>query len=205
MSKASTFQATNQLGSNDQLDVWESLVRTSCNLSIHHLPSFAACLSHGFFGLSENSNSSKEANTYFQSAQALKINPSEFIRISSLELEKTLMQEVKLLRVSLLPDSEKISKLQKNDMEMSLVSYEEMEMKLNISRASRTLELAYAEQLAALNMRLASLCNCESMSVSQNPFRPDIFLKAMNTALYEFNPEGVERSLTLPLISEVLV
>jgi hypothetical protein len=204
MSKASTFQATNQLGSNDQLEVWESLVRTACNISTHQMPSFAACMSHGFFGLSENANTSKDANSYFQSAQALKINPSEFIRISTLEIEQALMQEVKLLRASLRPESEKVSKLHKSDMEMSLVSYEEMDLKLNISNASRTLELAYAEQIAALNMRLASLSQCDSLSVSQNPFRPDIFIKAMNTALYEFNPEGVDRSLTLPLISELL-
>lgn len=187
-----------------QSDAWDNLVQTSCHLSAPQLPAFAACLSHSFYGLSESANDAKQANCYFHSAQLLKSSAANFIHIASQEIEKILSQEVKILLTQMQINPASASKLHQKDGEMSLVSYEEMELKLSFSRASRTLELAYAEPLAALNMRFASMLEQENLSIAQNPFRPDVFLKALNTAWCKFNSEESAKAIALPLLSEYL-
>ncbi len=186
----------------EKLDTWQALVQHAYQLVTPHIDAFAARLSHALFVKSEESNDAKEANLYFHGAQLLKNSTYTYYYLCSGTLEKILKSESAALRSN--GSNEKKAPVSLSDEGMSLVSYEEMDLKLSISRASRTLELTHAESLAALNMRLASLLGVETLNLSQNPFRPEIFLKAFNTAWCEFNPEKSAHDFVLPLLSDLL-
>lgn len=184
-----------------KLETWQTLVRHTEQLCHPQIDAFSGRLSHAMFVKSEQSNDAKEANLYFHGAQLLKNSTYTYYYLCTTILEKTLQSELHALGNA--RASEKPSALG-DDVAMSLVSYEEMELKLSFSRASRALELAHAEPLAALNMRLASLLGEEVLNLSENPFRPDVFLRAFHLAWIEFNPEKASHGLVLPLLSELI-
>ncbi len=182
----------------DKLDTWQALVQQACQLCTPEIDAFSARLSHDLFSQSENASDPKLANLCFHGAQLLKSSAYTFYYLSSSGLEKAFKAEVDILRSVAKPQ------IVQQDEGMSLVSFEEMELKLSLSRASRSLELTYAEPLAALNMRLASLLAQESIAASQNPFRPEVFLRAFNAAWIDFNTETSAHALMLPMLSEFI-
>ncbi len=186
----------------EKLETWPALVQQACQLCAPQIEPFAGCLSHALFGQSEDATDSKLANTCFHGAQLLKNSTYTYYYLCTAALEKILKLEVKEFTQS--SQSARAVKNDQGEVEMSLVSYEEMELKLSYNRASRSLELAHAEPLAALNMRFASMLGLESVSVAQNPFRPEVFLRALNTAWCEFNPDVNSHTLALPLLSELV-
>ncbi|MBR7800889.1 DUF1631 family protein [Undibacterium fentianense] len=183
----------------DKLDTWQALIQHAYQLLTPQIDAFSARLSHALFVKSEETSDSKLATLYFHGAQLLKNSTYTYYYLCSGNIEKILRSETQVLR-----NPEKKSPAAVADVAMSLVSYEEMDLKLSISRASRSLELSHAESLAALNMRLASLLGVETLNLAQNPFRPEVFLRAANTAWCEFNPEKAAHEFVLPLLSDLL-
>ncbi|WMW79935.1 DUF1631 family protein [Undibacterium cyanobacteriorum] len=186
----------------EKLDTWQALVQQACQLSSPQIEPFAGRLSHALFEQSEDASDSKLANVCFHGAQLLKNSTYTYYYLCTASLEKILKAEVKELTQA--DASVRKTKTEQGDIEMSLVSYEEMELKLSYSRASRALELNHAEPLAALNMRLASMLGVESLSVAQNPFRPEVFLRALNSAWCDFNPDAASHGLLLPVLGELV-
>ncbi|MBC3881391.1 DUF1631 family protein [Undibacterium sp. LX40W] len=186
----------------EKLETWQALIQQACQLCAPQIEPFAGRLSHALFGQSEDASDSKLANTCFHGAQLLKNSTYTYYYLCTAALEKILKSEVKEFTHS--DPSTRAVKSTEGEVEMSLVSYEEMELKLSYSRASRSLELAHAEPLAALNMRFASMLGLESVGVAQNPFRPEVFLRALNSAWCEFNPDTNSHALVLPLLSELV-
>lgn len=184
-----------------KLETWQTLVKHSLELSRPQIDAFSARLSHALFAKSEQANDAKEANWCFHGAQLLKNSTYTYYYLSSHALEKALMDELHTLGSSNASEKKPVASL---EIEMSLVSYEEMDLKLSFGRASRALELAHAESLAALNMRLGSLLGQETLNLSQNPFRPEVFIRAFHSAWCEFNPEKGAHALVLPLLSELI-
>ncbi|MFZ6818155.1 DUF1631 family protein [Undibacterium sp. Ji22W] len=183
----------------DALDTWQALVQHAYQLVSPQIDAFAGRLSHALFVKSEEASDAKEAALYFHGAQLLKNSTYTYFYLCSGILEKTLKSEAAAIR-----NPEQKTPVGLADEGMTLVSYEEMDLKLSISRASRTLELDHAESLAALNMRLASLLGIETLNLTQNPFRPEVFLRVLNTGWCEFNPEKNAHDYVLPLISELI-
>lgn len=182
-----------------KLDTWQALVQHAYQLVLPQIDPFSARLSHAMFAKSEEANDAREANLYFHGAQLLKNSTYSFYYLCSGTIENLLKSETTALR-----SQEKRAPVAMTDAAMTLVSYEEMDLKLSISRASRTLELTHAESLAALNMRLASLLGVDTLNLSQNPFRPDVFLRALNSSWCEFNPEKDAHDFALPLLSDLI-
>lgn len=180
-------------------DIWHVLVQQVTHLSVAQLDAFAARLSNAFLAASEQLSDAREANLTFNSGQLLKNNGYAFYFLTSGAIEKGFRKEVEALRSQKKPDFHK-QDVHKPDIAMTLVSYEEMDQKLALGRASRALELASAEELAALNMRLACLLEKESMSVAENPFRPEAFLSILYSAWCEYNPDVNAHTMILPML-----
>ena len=179
----------------EKRDLWKALIYQACQLSISHVNDYAARLTHALFEKSESAFDGKEANLYFHGAQLLKSHVEAFLGASAHALEAVFINDVNLLYATEKPATGL------PDVAMSLVSYEEMELKLSFSRASRSLELSNAEPLAALNMRLAQVLTWETLHGAQNPFRPESFLRAFHMAWCEVNTEKAAHDLILPLLS----
>ncbi|MDO8651442.1 MAG: DUF1631 family protein [Undibacterium sp.] len=174
-------------------DVWHALIQQASHLTVAQIDAFVARLANALLAASEHVSDAKEANLSYNAGQLLKNNAYSFYYLAAAAIAVNFRQEIELL------ESKGNPQAAQQDIALSLVTYEEMDTKLALGRASRTLELANAEKLAALNMRLANLIECESLSIAQNPFRPEVFLKTMQMVWCEFNPDAAAHHLILPL------
>ncbi len=175
-------------------EILRSLGKEAAHLAVAQIDAFSARLANALFAASEQQADPKQANLSFNAAQLLKNNGYAFYYLASSGVEAAFRRELQVLQQGLKPEA------MAQDVALTLVTYEEMDHKLAIGRVSRSLELASAEQLAALNMRLAALMEYDSVSVQQNPFRPEVFLKVFNAAWCEFNPDQEAHHLVLPLL-----
>ena len=118
-----------------------------------------------------------------------------FLHLASTTLEKAIRKEIALLS----PVVNKVQ-VQKADEPLSLVPYEEMDSKVKLSGVSKPFETLYSDQLQTLNVRLAFLLDRDILRVNQNPFRPEVFLVALQQAWTEFEPDAAAAELLQPLI-----
>lgn len=87
-----------------------------------------------------------------------------------------------------------------SDQPLSLVPFEEMDTKVALSGVSKPFETLYADQLQTLNVRLAFLLDRDILRVNQNPFRPEVFLVALQRAWDEFDSDPEAAPLLQPMI-----
>jgi Protein of unknown function (DUF1631) len=177
--------------------VLRSLVPVATQQASGQIDAFSARLAGAMLNASESITDAREASLTYHSAQLLKNNAYAFFYVASSEIEIALRKEVQALKAG--DKHTRVDPLLQ-DVALSLISYEEMDTKLVFSRLSRTLELAHAEELAALNMRISFALECDTISVAQNPFRPELFLKAIHAAWRQFNPETASHNLILPML-----
>ncbi|MES2317224.1 MAG: DUF1631 family protein [Pseudomonadota bacterium] len=147
------------------------------------------------------SDPSMDARNVFlrvKSGNLLKENSYAFIHLASDGLEKALRKEVLELapraRAALISESA-----------LSLVPFEEMDSKVAFDAISRPFEMAYAGQIATLNVRLGFLLNRDILRIAQNPFRPEMFLSVLNHAWQEFEPNVEAHGLVAPLLRPALL
>ena len=175
-------------------DVWQALIQQVTHLSVAQLDAFSARLANALYAASEQASDAKEANISFNAAQLLKNNAYAFYHLASGAIEANFRKEVQALRTKATVVASE------QDIAMTLVSYEEMDRKLALGRVCRTIELANSEELAALNMRLGNILERDSLSIAQNPFRPEVFLNTLQEVWCEFSPDVNTHHLILPLL-----
>ena len=123
-----------------------------------------------------------------KSGNLLKEHNYAFVHLASETLEKALRKEVDALKPR--TRSALIS-----EAALSLVPLEEMDTRVAFDSLSRPFEMKYAAQIATLNVRLGFLLNRDILNISQNPFRPEMFLSVLNNAWKEFEPSEDSHSL----------
>jgi hypothetical protein len=180
-------------------DVWHALVQQATHLMVSQMDAFLARLANALLAASEQLSDAKDASLNFSAGQMLKNNGYSFYYLASAAIEASFRHEIQALLAKGLASSAP------QDAALSLVSFEEMDTKLAFGRASRHLELASAESLLALNMRLATLTEFDTLSIAQNPFRPDVFLKTMQAVWCEFHPDPATHHLILPLLRTTIL
>ncbi|MRW82545.1 DUF1631 family protein [Pseudoduganella sp. FT26W] len=117
-----------------------------------------------------------------------------FLHLATSTLEKALRREI----AELAPAGKRV--VRGADQPLSLVPFEEMDSKVALSGVSKPFEVQYADALQTLNVRLAFLLERDILRVSQNPFRPAVFLEALQQAWTEFDPEEESAGLLQPWI-----
>lgn len=175
-------------------EVMSSLIAIAMSTTTAQLEQFAHRLGDAMLKRSETNVESKEASLYFNSGNLLKKNGYAFHYLAAPTLKAALQREA---RVLLAPTP---SRHEKADEILTLVPFEEMDKKLMLGNAGRILDNEHASLLSALGLRLAVLLNCGELSLSQNPFRPEIFVSAISEAWCEFNPDPESHPLILPLL-----
>ena len=117
-----------------------------------------------------------------------------FLHLATEALEKALRHEIAELAPAVK------DKRGGADQPMSLVPFEEMESRVALGGVSKPFESLHSDALQTLNVRLAFLLDRDILRVSQNPFRPEVFLVALQRAWLEFDPEPESAPLLQPLI-----
>jgi hypothetical protein len=117
-----------------------------------------------------------------------------FLHLATSTLEKALRREI----AELAPTPKKVPR--DGGLSLSLVPFEEMDNKVALSGVSKPFESLYADQLQTLNVRLGFLLERDILRTGQNPFRPEVFLVALQQAWAEFDPEEESVVLLQPLL-----
>jgi hypothetical protein len=83
---------------------------------------------------------------------------------------------------------------------LSLVPLDEMDSQLAFAGISRPFDIQQSERLASLGVRLGVLLGRDLVRANHNPFRPEVFLRALHEAWCEFEPDEASHELMLPLL-----
>jgi hypothetical protein len=117
-----------------------------------------------------------------------------FLHLATSTLEKALRREI----AELAPAVKRVAR--SADQPLSLVPFEEMDNQVALGGVSKPFEVLHADALQTLNVRLAFLLDRDILRLSQNPFRPAVFLEALQQAWTEFDPEEASAGLLQPWI-----
>ena len=88
---------------------------------------------------------------------------------------------------------------------LSLVPLEEMDNQIAFDAISRPFDVAFSDALATLNVRLGYMLGRDALRMNQNPFRPQVFLLALQQAWVEFEPDTAGHDLLLPLFKPAVL
>ncbi|NHZ91314.1 DUF1631 family protein [Massilia sp. CCM 8733] len=143
-----------------------------------------------------------DARTVFlrvKSGNLLKNNTYAFFHVAASGIVRAMRAEIDVLAPS---PKKTVAALPAT---LELVPYEEMDSRVVFDAISRPFEMQYATQIATLNVRLGFLLEREVLRISQNPFRPEMFLSALQQAWREFEPDPDAHSLILPMLRPSLL
>lgn len=126
----------------------------------------------------------------------LKANSYAFIHLATGEIETALRQEV----ARLLPHAADAAAAAAAPVELSLVPLEQIDQQMALGAVSRPFDLQHSEGLATLGVRLGLLLGRDLVRAAHNPFRPDVFLAAVDAAWRQFEPDPDAHGLVAPLL-----
>jgi len=157
------------------------------------LPGMAARFAGALADVSAPGLEAKQVYQRVKSARLLKDNSYAFVHLASSGIELALRQECAQLLPSGAPARVDLDAL-------SLVPLEEMDAKLAFAVLARPFDLACAEPLATLSVRLGMLLGRGVLRAEHHPFRPEVFLRALDAAWRAFEPDEDAHDLVQPLL-----
>ncbi len=132
-----------------------------------------------------------------KSGNLLKDNGYAFTHLATSEIEAALRREV----ARLLPHAaDAPAAAPAIAAELSLVPLEQIDQQMALSAVSRPFDLQHSEGLATLGVRLGLLLGRDLVRAAHNPFRPDVFLAAVDAAWRQFEPDPDAHGLVAPLL-----
>lgn len=176
----------------------QNLVSLAGALTGEQAEDFSSRLMDALLNLSEQTVRPNEATLSFNAFNHLRLNRDAFRQGLSARVTELLRQEGRLL------ESGKNATPQEAEADLSLVTFEEMENKVLLSNVSQSLERDISEVLEALNLRLGWLYGREQMTVAENPFRPQVFVRAIYDAWIKIDPVPESHRVMLRLLGPEL-
>ena len=83
---------------------------------------------------------------------------------------------------------------------LSLIPLEEMDHQVAFDAISRPFDVTCSDALATINVRLGHMLGRDVLRMNQNPFRPQVFLMALQQAWIDFEPDAAGHQLIVPLL-----
>lgn len=183
-----------EFSSSSRLLILQGLVPIATHIVSSQLEAFSARLTDALFKLSDQTIRPEEAAHSFHAYQLLKKGHITFYRLVAGAINAALIKEVSTA------NTKKNVKKEENPQDFSLVTFDEMESKVLIRNLSQALEVNNAEILVALNIRIGNVLRRTPINISQNPFRPDVFVHAVYQAWMEFDAAPQSHHLVLRLL-----
>ena len=88
---------------------------------------------------------------------------------------------------------------------LGLVPLEEMDNRVAFETISRPFDVNFSDALATLNVRLGYMLERDVLRMNQNPFRPQVFLMALQQSWIDFEPNAAGHELLLPLLKPAIL
>ncbi|MFZ6816933.1 DUF1631 family protein [Undibacterium sp. Ji22W] len=177
-----------------RLLILQNMVPLATNLVSSQLEAFSTRLADQLFKLSDQAVRPEEAKVSYEAHQLVKRNSTAFYRLVASQINTALTKEVSVF------NTRKRAKKEDQYLDNTAQTYEEMEGKILLRNASHALEVLNAESLVMLNTLIGRILNRMPIDVTQNPFRPEIFVKAVHQAWMELDPNPASHLLVLRLL-----
>ncbi len=188
------------VSASERMALLHKLVFTALRLGIEQLDRFSFRLIDALEQYAAQEHAPADAATGRQAAEHLKQHRATFHRLINDSLQQALLRAVQLV------GAEGASRLESGAMDLSLLSFDAMERKVLIDNLSQAIDAPHADALAALGMRIADWMQSDRISVAHNPFRAEIFLRAVADAWSKFDPERASlRVVLLQLQTDVFL
>ena len=133
-----------------------------------------------------------------KSARLLKDNGYAFFHLAAGAIDLAVRRELDVLAPPAAPRRAPASAL-------SLVPLEEIDSRLALGALARPFDIAHSDQLATLAVRLGMLLGRGVLRADSNPFRPEVFLGAIEEAWREFEPDAEAHGLIQSLLRPDIV
>jgi len=173
-------------------EVLAELVRDACGKVNEQL---GAMVNRLVAALGDMTTAGLDAHTAYRRVKAgnlLKSNSYAFVHLAGEAVERTLREAVD----ELVPGA----KTRSDALALSLVPMEVMDTKVAFGALCRPFDIAHAEALASLCVRIGLLLGRDLLRPGQNPFRPEVFLTAIHDAWRAFAPDQDDHGLLLPML-----
>jgi hypothetical protein len=172
------------VSTTDRMALLHTLAFTALRLSAAQFPAFTTRLIAVLSLLPEQAAEAGEADVCRHAWERLNQHRTTFHTL----LTDCLQEE--LLRAVQIAGEQGATKLQRGAMDLSLTTFDAMERKVLLDNLGQALDVIDADALAVLGLRLAHWLQLDNIDPGQNPFRSEIFLKAVSAAWskFELNP-----------------
>lgn len=171
----------------------DELVAIAASRAADGLADMAKRMTAVLLDMTSAGNDPQAVGRRIRSGNLLQDNAYAFVHLASTAIELALRKEVALLA----PASRAAAPA---PLTLSLVPMEEMDSQLAFAAISRPFDIQQSERLATLGVRLGLLLGRELVRASHNPFRPEVFLRALQEAWCEFEPDEAAHALIVPLL-----
>ncbi|NIA52612.1 DUF1631 domain-containing protein [Massilia sp. TW-1] len=158
-----------------------------------HLTAMTARMAAALGDVGQQQGDPQQVYQRVKSARLLKDNAYAFFHLASGAIDAAVRRE--LGRLSPQPAAKRPSAAT-----LSLVPLEEMDSRLALGALARPFDIAHSDLLATLAVRLGMLLGRGVLRADSNPFRPDVFLGAIDDAWREFEPEAEAHGLVQLLL-----
>lgn len=195
---ASTASKKAETSNASRLLILQNMVPLATNLVASQLEAFSTRLADALFKLSDQAVRPDEAKISFEAYQLVKRNSTSFYRLVAGHINTALIKEVSVF------NTRKRVKKDSQLLDTTAQTYEEMESKILLRNASQSLEVLNAESLVLLNSLIGRILNRMPIDISQNPFRPEIFITAVHKAWMELDPNSASHLIVLRLLQPAI-
>nr|WP_315485737.1 DUF1631 family protein [uncultured Undibacterium sp.] len=181
-----------------RLLILQNMVPLATNLVASQLEAFSTRLADALFKLSDQAVRPDEAKISFEAHQLVKRNSTAFYRLVAGQINAALSKEVSVF------NTRKRLKKEGQFLDTTAQTYEEMEGKILLRNTSQSMEVLNAESLVLLNSLIGRILNRMPIDISQNPFRPEIFITAVHKAWMELDPNPASHLIVLRLLQPAI-
>lgn len=172
----------------------QTMVPVASNLASSQLDAFANRLADELFRLSDQAVRPEDAKISLDAHLLLKRNNVAFYRLVAGQINAALSKEVSIF------NTKKRAKKEDLYLDNTAQTYEQMEERILLRHASQSLEVISAEPLVMLNTLIGRILNRMPIDVSQNPFRPELFVQSVYQAWKELDPQTESHLVVLRLL-----
>jgi hypothetical protein len=153
-----------------------------------HLTAMTARMAAALGDVGQQQGDPQQVYQRVKSARLLKDNAYAFFHLASGAIDVAVRRELDRL-------APQAAAKRPSAATLSLVPLEEMDSRLALGALARPFDIAHSDALATLAVRLGMLLGRGVLRADSNPFRPDVFLGAIDDAWREFEPEAESHGL----------
>lgn len=160
------------------------------------LDDFSNRLADELYKLADQALRPEDAQISFEAHQLIKRNILPFYKLASGKINAALTLEVSVFNTKKRQTKDELE-LEQNS---AIQNFEEVESRFLLRHLSQALEVKSAESLVTLNILIGQVLYRTPIDVSQNPFRPEIFVRAIDQAWRELDANPDSHLLVLRLL-----